>query len=409
MRRHWRPHDLTLIVAASLASQATSGVALLALVLRLSQTGSGWAVAGLWLAGTVPMVVLAPVTGLVLDRVETVRLLRYLALVSALLDIGLAAVPGVAPVLVLAALLGVAGAATAPGMLAIAGPLGGASGPGEVRSLTRLQAAQWTGSTLGPVIGAGLVVAWGTRLPLLVDAGTLALLAAGLGAVRARRVPVSKPAGESWINSLGAGLTLLARDTLLRRMLPPVLLVVTFVNVAVVIEVFLATHVFRAGPWGYGGLVAAWGAGLVLGTLTVPRLARFNPLQVIGFGAALAALGLAGAGLSPGLAVALVAYLLGGFGNGLEMNSARVLVQGRATAATHGRAFAAYFATVSGAAAGGALLGGVLLGMAGPRGAMEVAAVPVGGAAIWLWRAARPPRLPERPPNWIQPRSGEDQ
>ncbi|HVB52866.1 MAG TPA: hypothetical protein VNF24_01575 [Candidatus Acidoferrales bacterium] len=71
-----RPRDLTVIVAASLASEATGGVALLALALRLSHTGSGWAEAGLWMAGTILTVVLAPVTGLVLDRVETVRLLR---------------------------------------------------------------------------------------------------------------------------------------------------------------------------------------------------------------------------------------------------------------------------------------------------------------------------------------------
>ena len=185
-------------------------------------------------------------------------------------------------------------------VLALAGPLGSASGAGEARSLTRLQAAQWTGSTVGPVVGAGLVVAWGTRIPVLLDASTLTLLAAGLGAVRARRVPAAQPVGETWTRSLGAGLTLLVKDSLLRRLMPPVLLVVAFVNVAVVVEVFLATHVFRAGPWGYGGLVAMWGAGLVMGTLMVLRLSRFQPLLVTGVGTALAALGLAGAGSARG-------------------------------------------------------------------------------------------------------------
>jgi MFS family permease len=298
---------LTVIAAACLASQATSGVALLALALRLSHSGSGWAVAGLWLAGTAPTVVLAPVTGLVLDRVETVRLLRYLALGSALVDVGLAAVPGVAPVLVLAAQLGVAGAAIAPGMLAIAGTLGGEAGPGDTRSLTRLQAAQWAGSTVGPAVGAGLVVGWGTRFPLLLDAVTLTLLAVGLGTVRARRHPAVSQPDEPWSRSLGAGLALLIRNRLLRQLMPPVLAVVAFVNVAVVVEVFLATRVFRAGPWGYGGLVAVWGAGLVLGTLTVPRLSRFHPLLVTGVGAGLAALGLAGAGFSPWVGPALLA------------------------------------------------------------------------------------------------------
>ncbi|HVB13923.1 MAG TPA: MFS transporter [Candidatus Dormibacteraeota bacterium] len=384
MRLRPRPSDLTVIVVACLATQATGAVALLALALRLSHTGSGWAVAGLWLAGTVPAVILAPVTGLALDRVETVRLMRYLALASAVLDVGLAAVPGVGLVLVLAVLLGMAGATIAPGMLAIAAPLGGASGPGATRSLTRLQAAQWTGAAVGPLVGAGLVVAWGTRIPLLLDGATLTLLAAGLGAVRARRFPAAKPPGDTWIKALGMGLAVLAKNSLLRQLMPAVVLIVTFVNVAVVVEVFLATQVFRAGPLGYGGLVAVWGAGLVLGTLAVPRLAPFHPLLVTGAGAALAALGLAAAGLSPGLGLALLAYSVGGFGNGLEMNSVRILVQQQAASEYHGRAFAAYLSIVSGAAAVGAVLGGSLLATVGPRRAMELAAIPVTGAAVWL-------------------------
>jgi predicted MFS family arabinose efflux permease len=239
-------------------------------------------------------------------------------------------------------------------------------------------------------LGAGLVVVWGTRVPLLVDGAALTLLAAGLGAVRTRRVPAVKPPGEKWTRSLGAGLLVLVENPLLRQLMLPVAMVVAFVNVATVVEVFLATRVFGAGPLGYGGLVAAWGAGLVLGTLTVPRISRIHPLLVTGVGAALAALGLAGACLSPGLGLALVAYLGGGVGNGLEMNSARVLVQRQASSETHGRAFTAYFAVVSGAAAVGALLGGVLLGAVGPRGAMEVAALLVAAAAVWLvWLSRR--------------------
>lgn len=250
------PADLTILTGACLASSTTSGRALVALALRLSQTGSGWGVAGLWLAGMVPAVVLAPITGLLLDRVETVRLLRHLALAGAVLDTGLAAVPGVAWVLVLASLLGLVSATSAPGLLAIAGPLRAAPGD-EARSLTRLQAAQWAGAPVGTVLGAVVVGAWGTRAPLLVDAVCLALLAVGLGALRTKRTPAPGLAGESWRRSLGAGLRLLGADPLLRRLILPVALVVAFVNVAVVVEVFLATRVFNAGPLGYGALVSS--------------------------------------------------------------------------------------------------------------------------------------------------------
>lgn len=388
MRLPSRPSDLSLIAAACLASAATSGIARLAQALRLSQTGSGWAVAGLWLAGTLPAVILAPLTGLVLDRVETVRLLGYFALGAALVDLGLAAVPGIALVLLLASLLGILGAASAPGLLAIAGQLGRRSATGEASCLTRLQAAQWAGATVGPAAGAGLVVAWGTRAPLLLDAAALAVLGVGLRSVQVRRLPASRAPGETWTRALGAGVQLMLADPLLRLLMPPVALVVASVNVAVVVEVFLATRVFEAGPLGYGGLVALWGAGMVVGTLAVPRLPWRHPLLVTGAGAASAALGLAGAGLSPGLGWARAAYVLGGFGNGLEMNSARILVQQRAPAEARGRAFAAYFAVGSAAAAVGAVLGGVLMGAAGARRAMVLAALLVACAALWLiWMA----------------------
>lgn len=405
MRLPSRPSDLWLIAAASLVSTATGGVALLALALRLSQTGSGWAVAGLWLAGTLPAVLLAPLTGLVLDRVETVRLLACLALGEALLDLGLAAVPGVVWLLVLASLLGILGAASAPGLLAIAAQLGRGSELGQDRSLTRLQAAQWAGATVGPVLGAGLVLAWGTRVPLLIDAAALVLLGAGLEAVPVRRPPAALIAGQSRAGTLGAGLLLIAEDPLLRSLLPPVALVVAFVNVALVVEVFLATRTFAAGPLGYGGLVALWGGGLVLGTLAVPKLLPGNPLLVTGVGAALAALGLAGAGLSPGLGLALVAYLGGGFGNGLEMNSARLLIQRRAPGGVRGRAFAAYFAMGSGASALGSVLGGWLLGAVGARRAMELAGLVVALAAAWLIRLAL--RRGAEPPSRELPPPGE--
>jgi MFS family permease len=383
----WRPSDLTLVVGASLATSTTGGVALLALALRLSATGSSWAVAGLWLAGTAPAVLLAPFTGLLLDRVETVGVMRQLAVLGAAADVGLALAPGVGWVLALAAVLGATTAASAPGMLAIAGSLGGEQGPAarnEARSLTRIQASQWAGATLGPLLGAGLVLAWGTRTPLLVDAGALLLLAGGLRLVRARRHPQPSSRDGSWGAELAAGARLLVDDGMLRRLMPPVALVVSFVNVAVVAEVFLATRAFHSGPLGYGALVAAWGGGLVLGTLSVPRLLGRRPLLLTGLGAALAAVGLAGAGISPGLGPAVLAYLVGGFGNGLEMNSARVLVQRRAPAGTLGRAFAAYFAVGSGSAAVGAVCGGALLGAVGSRGAMEVAALAVASAALWL-------------------------
>jgi MFS family permease len=150
--------------------------------------------------------------------------------------------------------------------------------------------------------------------------------------------------------------------------------VIAAVNAAVVAEVFLATRVLRAGSLGYGGMVGIWGAGMVAGTLLAPKLGRLGPLTVTGIGGLLAAVGMAAAGAAPNLAVALLAYALGGVGNGMEVAAARILVQERAGRALHGRAFSAYFAFGSSAAIAGMALGGALLGWLGARGAMELSA-----------------------------------
>lgn len=369
--------DLRVLISTSLLAATTGAVAQLALVLRLTySTGSGWVVASLWLAGTVPTVLLAPVTGLLLDRSETVRVLRLLALVEAVLDLGLAAVPGVVPVLMLSLGLGVVSGTTVSGMYALAGalpwPEGEGQGQAEGRALTRIQAASWAGATIGPLGGAALVSVTGTRLPLVIDAIALILVAAGLGAVSTRRLP--EPTSDRQRGALWSGLLVLVQDRQIRSLLAPIAVVIAAVNAAVVAEVFLATRVLRAGSLGYGGMVGIWGAGMVAGTLLAPKLGRLGPLTVTGIGGLLAAVGMAAAGAAPNLAVALLAYALGGVGNGMEVAAARILVQERAGRALHGRAFSAYFAFGSSAAIAGMALGGALLGWLGARGAMELSA-----------------------------------
>lgn len=113
---------------------------------------------------------------------------------------------------------------------------------------------------------------------------------------------------------------------------------------------------------------------MVAGTLLAPRMARLGPLAVTGIGGLLAAVGMAAAGAAPNLEVALLAYAVGGVGNGLEVIASRILVQERAGHSLHGRAFAAYFAFGSAAAITGMVVGGALLGWLGARGSLEVSA-----------------------------------
>src|ERR687896_1515529 len=90
--------DFLLIFVAFALSSLGDYVALITLTLRVEAlTGSGWAVAALLLTGLVPPVVLAPVAGLLVDRLETVRVLVLAALLQAAVAVGLAFTSGIAP------------------------------------------------------------------------------------------------------------------------------------------------------------------------------------------------------------------------------------------------------------------------------------------------------------------------
>ncbi len=385
------PNDLRRLFLVALAVATAGAVAQLALVLRLTYaTDSGWIVAGLWLAGTLPAVALSPWIGLLIDRVETVLVLRLMAILEAVLDLGLAVLPGVGSVLLLAIGLGLTVSLSTAGLYAVVSTVpdperrSRRAGP-----LSLIQAAAWAGATVGPIVGAALVSALRTRLPLVLDAAVLTGCALALGGLRTRRRPNRIAAGP---DSPWNGLSLLGRDPHLRGILGPVAMVIVAVNLGVVVDVFLATRVLMAGSIGYGALVTAWGAGMVGGTLLPQRVTGWSHQSLIGVGGILAGLGLAGAGISPDIGLAVSAYVLGGLGNGLEANAARLLVQSRAEPGGAGRAFAAYFAFGSSAAAAGTVVGGLVLQPLGARQALGLGAllsVSGGLALLFLARIAR--------------------
>src|SRR5919106_4400714 len=102
-----RRRDFLLIFGAFALSALGDYVALITLTLRVQETtGSGWAVAALLLTGLVPPVLLAPVAGLLVDRLETVRVLVVTALLQAAVAAAMALTPKVFPTLGLSFLLG---------------------------------------------------------------------------------------------------------------------------------------------------------------------------------------------------------------------------------------------------------------------------------------------------------------
>ena len=113
-----------------------------------------------------------------------------------------------------------------------------------------------------------------------------------------------------------------------------------FAGVTNVGEVLLARDVLGAGGSGLAALVAAHGAGTVLGSLAARFKHSFQWRRAYVAGLSCMAVDLTLCALSPSLWLLLPVFVLGGFGNGFALVHDRLLLGGAVPDALHGRVFA---------------------------------------------------------------------
>jgi MFS family permease len=349
------------------------------------RTGSGIAVAGLFIALWAPSVVLGGPAGLLADRVESRRLLRDVSLAQAAIAVILAvAFRDLAATLALTALLGAGVAVAQPAEFALAPAV---AGPGGVAAANgRIEAARYLGFTVGPVLGGLLAAAGGTRIALLVNAASFLAVAAAAQALRARRDP--SRAGRATERARD-GIAFLFGDAVLAPVVGAAFVSLLFMTASATAEVFFAKDVLHAGDAGYGLLMTLWTVGMVIGsTLVAARVPAARYAMV-----ALAAMALQGAGLALPtlwlvLPFALGAYLVGGVGHGTKNVAVRTLIHTRVPDELRGRAWSAYSAGRNAAELVALVGGGLLVAAVGARWTLLLAgALPVLAASLALARA----------------------
>jgi MFS family permease len=348
-------------------------------------TGSGIAVAGLFIALWAPSVLLGGAAGLLADRVESRRLLRDVSLAQAAIATVLAfAFGGLVATLALTALIGTGVAVAQPAEFALAPATAGPDGVAKVNS--RIEAARYLGFAAGPVLGGLLAAAGGTQIALLANAASFLAVALAAQALRARREPT---AGEHAAERARDGVAFLARDPVLAPVVLAALVSLLFMTASATAEVFFAKDVLHAGDAGYGTLMTLWTIGMVVGsTLVAARIpaARYAT-------AALVAIAVQGAGLGLPtlwlvLPFALAAYFVGGIGHGTKNVVVRTLIHTRVPDELRGRAWAAYSAGRNGAEMVALVAGGLLVAAVGARWTLLAAgALPVLAAVVALARA----------------------
>ena len=199
------------------------------------------------------------------------------------------------------------------------------------------------GFTAGPAIAAIVLLITGPEELLLANGVTFAISAAILfrlpfGGVSG--APLEGPVVQSLLREAWAGLKAVARMRGVRVVLAGSAAALFFGGVFNVGELLFATDELGVSDSGYSALVAMFGLGFIIGSLTGSGGGSANLLRRrFLLGAFLMGLGFLLTGLAPSFAAGLVTFALAGVGNGMLLVHERVIVQGTVSDVLLGRTF----------------------------------------------------------------------
>src|SRR3954449_7154203 len=246
---------------------------------------------------------------------------------------------------------------------------------------------------LGPAI-AGLVVAQaGVSTALWADAASFAVAALLLAGARA--LPAAEPAEGGWVVRLRAALGYVREQRLLSGLLLAQAVAMVFFFAVVPIEVIYAKDTLSAGDSGYGWLLAAWGAGMILGGFLFAAAQQMRIQIVLAAGTLAVGAAYLGLAVAPTLAVACAISVVGGIGNGVQWISVVHAVQELTASEMQARVLGLLEAIGAALPVVGFFFGGALTAAASPRTAYTAAGVGVLGVlalAVLRLRTADWPR-----------------
>jgi len=314
-------------------------VAFVVLVFRL--TGSGLGVSGAVIAEILPVLLLAPIAGAVVDRLSRLQVMigadlwrMLLAAVLPLVDHHLVAVYAIAFGLSAGSVFfNPASSSVLPAIVAEDELVAANSGLWSAAVISQI--------ALAPAAGA-LVAAWGLAPAFWFNAATFAVSALILARLRLPHPP-APVAGGSWASRVVEGGRVLVRDLLLRLLALVQLLAALSAGATSALLVVLAQRRLHSGPSGFGMLLGATGVGAAIGPLLLTRLTSNPRRPALVFGPYLLRGGvdliLATTRSLPIATTALAAY---GVGTSIGMVTYNSLLQAEVPEHLRGRVFAGF-------------------------------------------------------------------
>ncbi len=328
-------------------------------------SGSSEAIAGVFVAKTLPAFLVSPIAGPLVDRFDRRKLLIATDLLRAacalLLVVGYRLKSLPLMTLVVVAMVCCAGVFV-PAKQALM-PL--IAGPGQIATANALGIGTWSVMlAIGAALGGAFTGAFGIEASFVCDGATFLASAALLRKLPPFVPPAARGAGSG---SFAAGLAYLRR----RRYLAGVVSLKSLMSLSgagiAMLPVF-ATEVFHGGAWQTGELYTARGLGALCGSLAVRRVAGDEPrvlrrLIIPLF--AVSAGGYLALWRADTLPQALVGYFAAAFGTGTVWAFSTTLGQLASDDAYRGRVFSLEFGLMTLAMSGSAAAGGALVERAG--------------------------------------------
>jgi MFS family permease len=367
-----------------------TGVAYVALLLIAYQRlHSPWAIALVLLADYVPPMLLSPLFGAVADRWSRRRCAVLADILRAGAFIGIASVHSFVPTVAFAL---VAGTGTALFKPAIMAGLPSLVARERLSQATALYGALTEiGYTVGPGIAAAVLLFAGPSPLLAANGVTFAISAALLATLRfdgpaTGMRPIDR---ASLLTEAREGIAVAMRMPVVRAVILCTSAMIFTAGIINVSELILVNKL-NGGHVGYAILVTVSGIGIAAGSIVGKgggTLAKLQGRYVLGV--ALFAAGLLGASASPVLAGVVVAFGVGGVGNGMVIVYQRLILQRVVDESLLGRVFGMQAASDGAAFAAAFVFTGAILSVVSPRPLFALAGAVSAIVAVVAWRSLR--------------------
>lgn len=352
------------------------------LVYRLS--GSELALGAVSFAGYSPVLIFAPIAGVVADRVDKWRLIVFTQGLAMLLALALGVLAWLDLVTVplvaaLACALGTVGSFDLPTRQAFLVEMVGADDlPGAIAMNASIFN---TARVVGPAVAGVLVATVGEAACFFLNAASyLAVLWALAGMRLGERRRAVTPPGR---RDLLSGLRYVRSQPIQASLLLALGLVSALGLQANVLMPSLARRAFGRGPTGYGLLLTAYGVGAVVSALRLAsrRWTVAEHRRTLGRGLLLFGAGLLGVAASPSYQAAVAAQVVAGLGMLRFTATTNTLIQLLVDDAFRGRVMGLHTVMFMGMAPVGSLVLGAIAEPLGPRAALLLSA----GAPLVAW------------------------